>query len=272
MQFRVAARRACLSRMAVGAVVTGPTLGAAAALLAFTHTSAGAQEALIRVAAASDLKFAMAQLGKAFEMETGFKLAITFGSSGNLARQLEQGLPMDLFLSADEALVFRLAAAGWAKDRGVVYAIGRLAWLLPRSSSAALSGDLKGLASALGEGGKLAIANPEHAPYGRAARAALQSAGLWQSLQSRLVLGENVSQATQFVSSGAAQAGLVALSLALAPEVAERTRHAIVDSSLHPPLIQRMALHRSAPLAAQQFYAFLQTGAAKKILSSHGLV
>jgi molybdate transport system substrate-binding protein len=130
---------------------------------------------------------------------------------------------------------------------------------------------LRGLAAALGESGKLAIANPDHAPYGRAARVALQSAGLWPALQSRLVLGENVSHATQFVSTGAAQAGLVALSLALAPEVAERTRHGIVDAALHPAIIQRMALQRSASSAAQRFYAFLQTDAAKKVLAGHGL-
>jgi molybdate transport system substrate-binding protein len=230
-----------------------------------------AQTPPIRVAAASDLKFALAELGAQFEKQTDLKLAITFGSSGNLARQLEQGLPMDVFLSADEALVFRLTKSGWARDEGVVYGTGRLAWIVPKESKALLSPDLKGLAIALGESGKLSIANPDHAPYGRAARAALQTAGLWPTLQSRLVLGENVSQATQFVSTGAAQVGLVALSLALAPEVAQRTRHGLVDSALHPPIIQRMALHAKAAVSAQRFYAFLQTDAAKKVLSSHGL-
>lgn len=230
-----------------------------------------AQNSPIRVAAASDLKFALAELGAQFEKQTGLKLAITFGSSGNLARQLEQGLPMDLFLSADEALVFRLAKSGWARDEGVVYGTGRLAWIVPKDSLAALTPDLKGLASALGESGKLSIANPDHAPYGRAARSALQTAGLWPSMQNRLVLGENVSQATQFVSTSAAQMGLVALSLALAPEVAGRTRHGLVDASLHPPIVQRMALHAKAPDSAQRFYAFLQTDVAKKVLSGHGL-
>jgi molybdate transport system substrate-binding protein len=233
--------------------------------------SSFAQSGSIRVAAASDLKFALIELATEFEKETGDKLVVTFGSSGNLARQLEQGLPMDLFMSADESLVFRLAQSGWARDAGVVYAQGSLAWLLPQSALALVSADLTGLASALGEGGKLSIANPEHAPYGRAARAALQAAGLWQSLQSRLVLGENVSQATQFVSTGAAQAGLVALSLARAPEVAARTRHGKVDAALHPPIIQRMALHRWAPAGALRLYAYLQSPAAKKILSDHGL-
>ncbi|MBS7808712.1 molybdate ABC transporter substrate-binding protein [Variovorax sp. PCZ-1] len=230
-----------------------------------------AQAAPIRVAAASDLKFALAELGAQFEKQTGLKLAITFGSSGNLARQLEQGLPMDVFLSADEALVFRLAKGGWARDEGVVYGTGRLAWIVPKDSRAALSPDLKGLTAALGESGKLSIANPDHAPYGRAARSALQNTGVWPAVQSRLVLGENVSQATQFVSTGAAQVGVVALSLAVAPEVAQRTRHGVVDAALHPPIIQRMALHAKAPVSAQRFYAFLQTNTAKAVLSSHGL-
>ncbi len=243
----------------------------AGGLWALAGAAAKAQAAPIRVAAASDLKFALGELGGRFERETGLKLAITFGSSGNLTRQLEQGLPMDLFLSADEALVFRLARAGWARDEGVVYGTGRLVWLTAKGASPLISGDLKGLIAALGESGKLSIANPDHAPYGRAARAALQAAGLWPLIQSRLVLGENVSQATQFVTTGAAQAGLVALSLALAPEVSAHTRHSLVDAALHPPIIQRMALSRTASPAAHRFYAFLQTDAAKKVLAGHGL-
>ncbi len=250
-------RRSLLCAGALGCVALAP--------------QAAAQNTPIRVAAASDLKFALADLGARFERETSLKLSITYGSSGNLARQLSQGLPMDVFLSADEALVFQLAKNGWARDEGALYGTGRLAWLLPAGSIATISNDLKGLAAALGESGKLAIANPDHAPYGRAARAALQSAGLWQQLQNRLVLGENVSQATQFVSAGAAQAGLVALSLAIAPEVAQRTWHGVVDATLHPPIRQRMTLHARAGIAAQRFYAYLQSPAAQRVLSSHGL-
>jgi molybdate transport system substrate-binding protein len=198
-------------------------------------------------------------------------LAVTYGSSGNLARQLEQGLPMDLFLSADEALVIRLARAGWARDEGVVYGRGQLVWLVPKSSGAALDADLKGLTASLGTAGKLSIANPEHAPYGRAARSALQTLGQWEGMQSRLVLGESVTQATQFVSTGAATAGLVALSLALAPELAASTRYVVVQSKLYPPIIQRMALRKTASPAAQKLYAFLQTDASKAVLQANGL-
>ena len=227
-----------------------------------------AQTPPIRVAAASDLKFVLTALGEQFERETGFKLTITYGSSGNLARQLEQGLPMDLFLSADEALIERLHKGGWARDAGVVYARGRLAWAVPKDSTAALDADLKGLQDLKG---KLAIANPEHAPYGRAARAALQQAGLWDKLQSQIVLGENVSQTMQFVSTGAAPAAIVALSLAIAPEIAARIRHIAVNPALHPPIIQRMALQRAASPAAARFYEFLQTPVAKQLFQQHGL-
>lgn len=266
-----------LHRRGVLASLVAGGAGACVGSSAWAQSTAQAkQPTIIRVAAASDLKFALTEVGARFERETKFKLAITFGSSGNLARQLEQGLPMDLFLSADEALVLRLAKSGWARDEGVVYGRGRLVWMLPKAASTVrangpLDANLTGLIALLGQSGKLAMANPEHAPYGRAARSALQALGQWPALQSRLVLGESVTQATQFVSTGAAAVGLVALSLALAPEVAGRTRHGLINEALYPPIIQRMALHRTASLSAQRFYAFLQTDASKKVLSSHGL-
>lgn len=236
-----------------------------------TAGGASAQNAPIRVVAASDLKFALTALAARFETENKFKLAISYGSSGHLARQLSQGLPADLFLSADEALIFRLRQAGWAKDDGVVYGRGQLIWMAQKASTAPLDGDLKGLLASLGSAGKLAIANPEHAPYGRAARSALLSLGLLPSVQSRLVLGESVTQATQFVSTGAAAAGLVALSLALAPELAATTRYITVKPTHYPPIIQRMALSRSSSVSAQKFYAFLQTAASKEVLRANGL-
>ena len=256
-------RRAVLGGLALGG------MGVFAGSPAWAQNAS--QPAVIRVAAASDLKFALIELSARFERETSSKLAITFGSSGNLARQLEQGLPMDLFLSADEALIFRLAKSGWARDEGVVYGRGQLVWLVPKASAAKLDEDLKGLLASLGSSGKLSIANPEHAPYGRAAQSALLSLGLWQTVQSRLVLGESVTQATQFVSTGAAPSGLVALSLALAPELATTTRYVTVKNTLYPPIIQRMALSRTASFSAQRFYAFLQTDASKAVLRANGL-
>ena len=245
--------------------------GAAGAFVVGSAQNASAQNAPIRIAAASDLKFALTELATRFEKETQLKLTITYGSSGHLARQLEQGLPGDLFLSADEALIFRLNKAGWAKDEGVIYGRGRLVWMVQKASQATLHEDLQGLLASLGSAGKLSIANPEHAPYGRAALSALRSLALLPAVQSRLVLGESVTQATQFVSTGAASAGLVALSLALAPELAATTRYVVVKPTHYPPIIQRMALRRTASESAQKFYAFLQTDASKAVLRSHGL-
>jgi molybdate transport system substrate-binding protein len=255
----------------------------------------------IRVSAASDLKFALADVLNQFQRDTGLSVVATYGSSGQFARQIAQGLPTDLFMSADQALVAQLADKGLTQDKGVVYAIGRLALIVPRAlaSGVPLEGSWSTVQAALGSalgsalgnvGGvpkprdpngtnppiqsasiaKFAIANPEHAPYGRAAKEALTAMGLWRDTQARLVLGENVAQATQFVASGAAQAGLTALSLAIAPEVAAATRHAPVPAHLHAPLRQRMVLLKTARPQAQQLYAYLQTEAVRKRLLSMG--
>jgi molybdate transport system substrate-binding protein len=248
----------------------------------------------IRVSAASDLKFALADVLNQFQRDTGLPVVATYGSSGQFARQIAQGLPTDLFMSADEALVAQLADKGLTKDNGVVYAIGRLALVVPRALAVGLptDGDWSAVQVALGNalGGaqklretsgsnkpgpnvsitKFAIANPEHAPYGRAAKEALTAMGLWQSAQARLVLGENIAQATQFVATGAAQAGLTALSLAMAPEVAATTRHTPVPAHLHAPLRQRMVLLKTARPQAQQLYAYLQTDAVRKQLLRMG--
>jgi molybdate transport system substrate-binding protein len=252
-------------------------LGASTLALPAWAQSAGAGAA-IRVAAASDLQLALPGIVAAFERETGLKVTVTYGASGNLARQLAQGLPMDIFMSADEALVARLHQSGWARDAGVVYAQGRLALVVPREATPGktmpLDADLRSLenfSAMAGQQGKFSIANPEHAPYGRAAKAALEKVGLWQPLQPHLVLGENVSQATQFVSTGAAVAGLVALSLASSPELAKSIHHVAINPALHPPIIQRMALHVNAAAAAQRFYAHMQTEPVQRVLKSHGL-
>jgi molybdate transport system substrate-binding protein len=251
-------------------------LGTAAQALPAWAQSADARAA-VRLAAASDLQLVLPGIVAAFEQGTGVQVIVTYGASGNLARQLAQGLPADLFMSADEALVARLHGAGWAQDAGVVYAQGRLALAVPREAAAGktppLDADLRGwqaFSAHAGASGKFAMANPEHAPYGRAAKAALEKTGLWPALQRHLVLGENVSQATQAVSSGAAQAGLVALSLALAPALVQRIRHIAINPALHPPIIQRMALHKGAGMAAQSLYAHLQTAKVQGLLQTHG--
>ena len=224
----------------------------------------------IRVAAASDLQFAMAELARQYRRETGQVVQINLGSSGSFAQQIRQGLPVDLFLSADEDYVLHLAAAGLTQDRGVIYASGRIALIVPADSTIRLDPGLAGLRGALPGLRHFAIGNPEHAPYGRAARQALERLGLWPLVRPKLVIGENIAQATQFVTSGAAQAGITAASLAKAPEVARLTRSLTLAAELHEPLRQRMVLLRAASPAAAGFYRFLQTTAARAVLGRYG--
>lgn len=226
------------------------------------------------VAAASDLQFALEEAAAAFTEQTGQAVRLSFGSSGNFARQIAQGGPFELFLSADESFVFDLAARGLTEDDGVLYAIGRLVLLLPPGSPVQADAALDDLARALeaGQVRRFAIANPEHAPYGRAAREALQHRGLWDAMEDRLVLGENVSQAAQFALSGSADGGIVAYSLVLAPRMEGRGSHALIPEDWHQPLRQRMALVKGAGETARAFHAYLQQPAARAILERYGFV
>ena len=224
------------------------------------------------IAAASDLKFALGDVAARFEAETGHRVALNFGSSGNFARQIQQGAPFELFMSADEDFVFRLADAGLTRDRGTLYGVGRIVLFTPRGSTLKLDADLQGVRTGWSGVRKFAIANPEHAPYGRAAQQALQTLGLWQLVQPKLVLGENIAQTAQFVTSGSAEAGVIALSLALAPEVARQGQHVLLAESLHRPLRQRMVLTRRAGATATMFYRYLQTAPARGILRQYGFV
>lgn len=224
------------------------------------------------VAAASDLKFAVTEIAARFEADTGRKVQLNFGSSGNFARQIRQGAPFELFMSADEDFVFELANAGLTRDRGELYAVGRIVLYAPKGSSIRLDADLKGLREAWGAVRKFAIANPEHAPYGRAAQQALQALGLWDFVQPALVLGENIAQTAQFVTTGNAQAGIIALSLALAPELQRQGSHVLLPETLHNPLRQRMVLTRRAGETAALFYAYLQQPPARAILKRYGFL
>jgi len=226
------------------------------------------------IAAAASLQSVLPQIVEAFRAQGGGPLRVVFGSSGAFTTQIEQGAPFELFLSADRPYVERLADKGLTQDRGVLYAEGRIALFVPRGSPLKIDGQLKDLAAALKDGRlrRFAIASPEHAPYGRAARQALVHAGLWRPIQPRLVLGENVAQAAQFASTGAAQGGLIAYSLALAPELAPRGRSALVPGDWHQPLDQQMVLLKAAGPVARSFYAFLQGPTARAAFDRYGFV
>jgi molybdate transport system substrate-binding protein len=235
---------------------------------------AGWSQAQPVVVAASDLKFALEEVAALFEKDQQQKVRLVFGSSGNFYSQILQGAPFQMFLSADEAFVFKLADAGKTKDRGQLYALGRIGIMVPHGSALKADGELKDLAAALKDGRlkKFAIANPDHAPYGARARETLQHAGLWQALEPRLVLGENISQATQFAVSGATQGGIIAQSLALAPAIARLGNFALIPDSWHQPLRQRMVLMNNAAPAAQAFYAYLATPPAQAVMRRYGFV
>lgn len=226
------------------------------------------------VAAAADLKFALAEAASCFERDTGRALKLAFGSSGNFTHQIEQGAPFQLFLSADENFVFRLADKGLTEDRGVLYAIGRVVLFAPHGSPLRVDPELLDLKAALADGRikRFAIANPDHAPYGRAARSVLRYSGLWGPVDGRLVLGENASQAMQFAASGSSQGGIVPLSLSKADEIAKLGTFALIPAEWHAdePLRQRMALTKSAGPTARAFYDYLQRPAAREILVRYG--
>jgi len=242
-----------------------------AAIALFSACTACAQPGA-SIAAASDLKFALDELATRFGQQTGNTVRVTYGSSGNFYRQIQQGAPFELFLSADEEYAGRLAKEGLAVDGGARYATGRIVLFVPKGSTVKADPALADLRAALHDGRlrRLAIANPEHAPYGRAARQALEHAGLWNALSARLVLGENVSQAAQFALSGSAQAGIFALSLALSPDFAGKGDTVLIPESWHEPLHQRAVLLRRASDAARAFYHFLQQPSAREVLARYG--
>jgi molybdate transport system substrate-binding protein len=226
------------------------------------------------VAAAADLRFALPEIAEAFRRESGLAVKLAFGSSGNFYRQILQGAPFQVFLSADEKYPLDLAARHLALDTGSLYAVGRLALIVPPGSPLKPDGTLADLRGALAAGrvGRFAIANPEHAPYGVRAMEALQHAGLWEAIKPKLVLGENVSQAAQFALAGGSDGGIIAYSLALAPEVARRSRYSLIPQNWHQPLRQRAVLLDGAGDGARRFYAYLREPSSRAIFRRYGFV
>lgn len=224
------------------------------------------------VAAAADLKFALEEVAMRFERDTGQRVRLVFGSSGTFYSQILQGAPFQLFMSADETFVFKLADAGKTRDRGRLYAFGRIGIIVPHGSPLRADPELKDVAAALKDGRlqRFAIANPEHAPYGARAREALSALGLWPAIEPRLVFGENISQTAQFATTGSAQGGIIALSLAKAPAVAALGRFELIPERLHQPLAQRMVLMKDAPVVLVSFYNYLSSQAAQEIMVRYG--
>ena len=234
-------------------------------------SSAQTHPQLLRVAAAADLQFVMPDLAAQFEKRTGTKVNITYGSSGNFYSQLQNGAPFDLFFSADIDYPRKLEASGLAEPGTLYeYAAGRIAIWMPADISVdvARQGWNALLDSAVQ---KVAIANPEHAPYGRAAVAALKKAGIYEQVRAKLVYGENISQAAQFVQSGNAQAGIVAMSLALSPGMKDGKRWEI-PAEMHPPINQAAIVLISAANkhGARAFLEFVKSESGRSSFLTYG--
>lgn len=234
-----------------------------------SQTIAAAQN--LTVAAASDLQAALPAIASRFEKSTGHEVTLTFGSSGNFFTQIQNGAPFDLFLSADIDYPRQLERAGLAELGSLhQYATGRLVLWTRSDSGIAVRRGLAVLAEA--DVHRVAIANPEHAPYGRAAIAALRHERLYDRVRHKLVFGENISQAAQFAQSGNAEVGVLALSLALAPGLKNAGTFVEIPASFYPPIDQAavvLAASREKGLA-RQFIDALKTPESAKILQSYG--
>jgi molybdate transport system substrate-binding protein len=225
------------------------------------------QPALI-VAAASDLQFAFTEIAAQFEAETGSAVTLVFGSTGQLTQQIENGAPYDVFAAAQIDYLDRLAAKSHI-DSGTIELYGRGRLVL--AANQGYSNPIENLADLLApEIRHIAIANPSHAPYGLAAHQALQSVGLWEALQPKIVFGETVRQALQYVQTGDAEAGLVALSTADVPEI----RWTLLDEQLHEPLEQAIAVvsASSQPELAARFISFVSGEQGRSIMRKYGFL
>jgi molybdate transport system substrate-binding protein len=246
---------------------------AAAALLtpSFGLLHAQQPQPALRIAAAADLQFALKDIAQQYEHQTGRKIEITFGSSGNFFSQMQNGAPFDVFFSADIEYPTRLQRANLTEPNSLLkYAVGRIVVWIPADSKINLI-EQKWNALLDPSVQKIAIANPEHAPYGRAAVEALKRAGIYEKVQPKLVYGENISQAAQFVQSGNAQAGIIALSLAISPAMKTGQRWGVpVDQ--YAPIEQAAVIMKSArdKEAAHDFLAFVSSDAGQRTLGSYG--
>ena len=228
--------------------------------------------ATVRLAAAADLQFALDEVKTELaKSRPDIKLAITYGSSGTFFQQLSNGAPFDLFLSADLKYPRDLAKAGLAEPGDVFgYAVGRLVVWAPAGSPVDPTLGLAALTETAAR--KVSIANPEHAPYGKAAVAAMKTAGVYDAVKGKLVLGENVAQAAEFVQSGNAQVGVIALSLAVSPQMKDRGRYAEVPLDSYPRIDQGGVVLSAAkdPAAARAVKDFLLSAQGRATLKRYG--
>ena len=223
----------------------------------------------ITVAAASDLQYAMKEVAARFQQQTGNTVRLTFGSSGNFYAQINNGAPFDVFLSADAEYPRKLVE-GRRGERLVVYGVGKLVLWAPTASMVDVNRGIKGLIDPSIK--KIAIANPQHAPYGRAAVAALKHEGVYDRLSARLIMGENISQTMHFMESGNVDAGFVALSLAVAPVAQGHGRFWMVPQEFYPPIEQAAVVvsRSSRKRTATAFLDFLNQPEIVEVMKVYG--
>ncbi len=255
----------------------GLSLGAAAALLLAAcanrkddgSAASGAAPA-IKVAAASDLAFAFKDVGAAFEKRTGNRVTFTFGSTGQLAKQISEGAPYDVFAAANVSFVEEVVQAGACDpSTKAMYARGRIVIWTKKSNGVAAPAAITELTDARFV--KIAIANPEHAPYGRAAKEAMEQGRVWDAVKPKIVYGENVQQTLQFAQTGNTEAAIAALSLAM---VAEDGAYHVIDESLHNPIDQALVTCKRGTNAAvaRAFAAFVNSEDGRTIMKRYGFL
>ena len=225
----------------------------------------------LTVAAAADLQFAMQDITSRFAQQTGKKVQVVYGSSGNFAQQLRNGAPFDMFFSANVDYPSQLQREGLVESGSLyLYAKGKIVLWVPNGGAVDPHAGLPALLNPAVK--KIAIANPVHAPYGKAAVAAMESEHVYEKVKEKLVLGENISQAASFVTSGAADAGIVALALALSPNMKDKGRYSEIPTTDYPAIEQACVILRSSRSKqnAQQFLRFIQTKSIQDLLNQYG--
>lgn len=238
---------------------------------AFSGLYSPSARADLTIAAAATMRFAMEDIKALYQKQTGQGLKVSYGSTGNLYRQILQGAPFDVLLAADELYVLRLHREGVVASSGRIYAEGRIGLFIANGTPYQADTLFAGLEQAMANNQirRFAIANPEHAPYGMRAREALEHEGLYEALKPGLVFGENIAQATQFVTTGSAQAGIIAQSLALSPSISSKGAFALIPKAWHAPLTQRMVVVRPSQ-EADVFMEFFKSHQASAILRKYG--
>jgi len=226
------------------------------------------------IAVASNMHFVIDELAMGFKKETGLNVRFAFGSSGNLARQILQGAPFEMFMSADEDYVFKIHDAGKTINKGQVYGLGRIVTFIPVQSAlrgATFPEDYPSV-FAKQTNKRFAIANPDLAPYGRAAKEALSYVQLWDQIHPHLIYGETITQSAQFSISGSTMGGIIAYSLALSSPLAGKGNYQLIPAHWHKPIGQRMVLLKNAGETARKFYQYIGRSKAIEILGRNGYV